>query len=157
MLGPGEDAFGELIDHLESDKDLSGVPNLIYKSGHSIRQSEKLKDFDINEACTPEYVSVRPGGALPLETASGCYWGKCIFCYYPRQGMALADKPPSTISSVMPSSENLKYLVGSLYGELRIGFSMTTSGMFHYQGVSKDAAYCDDAPAPKASLLVHQF
>ena len=28
----------------------------------------------------------RPGTPIPLETASGCYWGKCIFCYYPRQG-----------------------------------------------------------------------
>ena len=91
VLGPGESSFGELIDHLESKKDLSGVPNLIYKAGSSIKQSKLLQDFDINNACTPDYVSVRPGSVLPLETSSGCYWGKCIFCYYPRQGTASGD------------------------------------------------------------------
>ena len=91
VLGPGESSFGELIDHLESKRDLSDVPNLIYKAGSSIRQSKLLQDFDINNACTPDYGSVRPGSVLPLETASGCYWGKCIFCYYPRQGTASGE------------------------------------------------------------------
>jgi len=91
ILGPGEYAFSELLDHLEGKKDLSGVPNLVYKANGSIKKSEKLHEFDINDACTPEYVSVRPKSALPLETASGCYWGKCIFCYYPKQGTATGD------------------------------------------------------------------
>jgi len=86
VLGPGEYAFSQLIEHLETKAELSGVPNLIYKENGLFRKSGKLHEFDINDACAPEYVSVRPKSVLPLETSSGCYWGKCIFCYYPKSG-----------------------------------------------------------------------
>jgi radical SAM superfamily enzyme YgiQ (UPF0313 family) len=88
VIGPGEYAFSELIECLEKKADLSNVPNVIYKQKDNIKSSEKSSEFDINDACTPEYVNVRPQSGLPLETASGCYWGKCIFCFYPRQGTA---------------------------------------------------------------------
>lgn len=88
VLGPGERAFSSLIEELGRDGDLSRVPNVMYKNGSEIRKSEKLDEFDINEACTPEFVSPRPKSGLPLETSSGCYWGKCIFCYYPKLGTA---------------------------------------------------------------------
>ncbi|MDD4875760.1 MAG: radical SAM protein [Dehalococcoidales bacterium] len=86
ILGPGEYAFSQLIEHLETNTELSDVPNLIYRENGLIKKSDKLHEFDINDACTPEYVSVRPKSILPLETGSGCYWGKCIFCYYPKIG-----------------------------------------------------------------------
>jgi anaerobic magnesium-protoporphyrin IX monomethyl ester cyclase len=91
VLGPGEVAFTELAERIEKKSDLSGVPNLIYKDKDTIKNSDKLQDFDINEACTPEFASTRPKGGLPLETSSSCYWGKCIFCYYPKQGTASFD------------------------------------------------------------------
>jgi len=91
IIGPGEYAFSELIARIEANSNLSVVPNLIYKEKDTIKRSEKLQEFDINDACTPEYTSLRPKSGLPLETASGCYWGKCIFCYYPKQGTAGFD------------------------------------------------------------------
>jgi anaerobic magnesium-protoporphyrin IX monomethyl ester cyclase len=91
ILGPGEHAFAELIECVKKKAALSGVPNIIYKDKDSIKRGDKLHEFDINEACTPEFVSVRLRSGLPLETASGCYWGRCIFCYYPKQGTASLD------------------------------------------------------------------
>lgn len=91
ILGPGEVAFSELIQHVEKKADLAGVPNLIYREKDSIKRSDKVHEFDINETCTPDFGSVRPKSGLPLETASGCYWGKCIFCYYPKTGTADLD------------------------------------------------------------------
>lgn len=91
VLGPGERVFSELIGCVEKKADLSAVPNIIYKNKDSIKMSDKLHEFDINEAATPEFGSVRPKSGLPLETASGCYWGRCIFCYYPKQGTASLD------------------------------------------------------------------
>lgn len=91
IMGPGESAFGELIDHLESGKELSGVPHIFYKKGVSIEKSEKTREFDMNDACTPDYGFVRPGSTLPLETASACYWGKCIFCRFPEYGTVSGD------------------------------------------------------------------
>jgi radical SAM superfamily enzyme YgiQ (UPF0313 family) len=86
VLGPGEAAFGELIERVDKKAALSGVPNLLYRDNGAVRTSEVINEFDINDTCTPEFVNVRPKSGLPLETASGCYWGKCIFCYYPKAG-----------------------------------------------------------------------
>jgi hypothetical protein len=86
VMGPGEVTFTQLIEHVEKKADLAGVPNIVYKKNGAISNSEKTHEFDINDACTPEFVSIRPKSGLPLETSSGCYWGKCIFCYYPRMG-----------------------------------------------------------------------
>jgi anaerobic magnesium-protoporphyrin IX monomethyl ester cyclase len=91
VLGPGEVALSELIDKIGNGGNLAEVPNLVYKKKDAIVYSEKTHEFDLNEACTPEFVSVRPKSGLPLETSSGCYWGKCIFCYYPRMGTAELD------------------------------------------------------------------
>jgi radical SAM superfamily enzyme YgiQ (UPF0313 family) len=91
VLGPGEQAFSELISRVGSGSDLARVPNLIYQNNGSIKASEVNEEFDLNEACTPEFVSLRPKTGLPLETSSSCYWGKCIFCYYPRQGSSKHD------------------------------------------------------------------
>ena len=65
ITGPGEAAFSELIDTLTSRRDLSSVPNLIYKTANGIKKSAKQQDFDLNDACTPEYVSVPPGDPDP--------------------------------------------------------------------------------------------
>ena len=89
--GPGEVPFTELIERLEKKTDLAGVPNITYKQNGKIIKSEKLHEFDINEACTPEFAAARPKGPLPLETSSACYWGRCVFCYYPQQGTPSFD------------------------------------------------------------------
>ncbi|MFC1914263.1 B12-binding domain-containing radical SAM protein [Chloroflexota bacterium] len=88
---PGEVAFTEMIERVEKKATLSGVPNIVYKDNGSIRKGDSSHEFDINESCTPEFASVRPKSGLPLETASGCYWGRSIFCYYPKTGMATLD------------------------------------------------------------------
>jgi len=91
IMGPGEVAFSELIESVEKKKDLAGVPNIIYRKNGSVCRGEKQHVFDINETCTPDFGKLRPGSGVPLETASGCYWGKCIFCYYPKTGTATYD------------------------------------------------------------------
>ena len=89
--GPGEVPFTELIERVEKKADLSGVPNIIYKNNGNIVKGETIHEFDINEACTPEFAAARPKGPLPLETSSACYWGRCVFCYYPQQGTPSYD------------------------------------------------------------------
>jgi radical SAM superfamily enzyme YgiQ (UPF0313 family) len=86
IVGPGEQPFSYLIEALETRKKLAEIPNIVYQEKGILKSSEKHIEFDLNDACTPEYVSVRPKSVLTLETSSGCYWGKCIFCYYPKEG-----------------------------------------------------------------------
>lgn len=88
IQGPGEAAFSALLEKVEKKADLAGVPNIIYKEKDIIKKGGLIDEFDLNDACTPEFVDLRPMSGLPLETSSSCYWGKCIFCYYPKQGTA---------------------------------------------------------------------
>jgi radical SAM superfamily enzyme YgiQ (UPF0313 family) len=85
-FGPGEAVLPDLLDAVENGKPLSVVPNLIYRFGDEIRHSEKTHEIHPDDFTTPEYVNLRPGGGVGLETSSSCYWGKCRFCYYPYQG-----------------------------------------------------------------------
>jgi anaerobic magnesium-protoporphyrin IX monomethyl ester cyclase len=139
VLGPGEVAFGELIDHLESHKDLSGVPNLMYKAGETIKRSEKTLEFDINNACTPDFVSVRPGSVLPLETASGCYWGKCIFCYYPRQGSPSED--PAYDKKRVRRTDLVLQDIATLRDKYNPGFIGFTDSSLHPHRIQEIADY----------------
>jgi len=88
VYGPGEVAWGELADAVESSRPLDRVPNLIYRQGRGgpVMYSSGNAELHPDQATTPEYVGLRPGGGVALETSTSCYWGRCAFCYYPRQG-----------------------------------------------------------------------
>lgn len=96
VLGPGEQAFSDLIECVEKKSDLNTVPNLVFKRGSAILKSEKTQEFDLDKAVCPDFGKLRPGVPLPLETSSGCYWGKCLFCYYPKMGTSKLDKKQTT-------------------------------------------------------------
>ena len=122
--GPGEVAFTELLERLDTKADLDGVPNIMYKQNGKITKGEKLHEFDINEACTSEFPAVRPKGQLPLETSSACYWGRCVFCYYPQQGTPTYDtkaqqKRPRRTELVLADMKALK----EKYDPVCIGFT----------------------------------
>lgn len=93
ILFEGEQPLLRLIEALDSDGDISKVPNLIYKEegprnrrrirmtavesqSDGSRANLRLPDFDglpLDRYLTPELV-------LPLLTSRGCYHGKCAFC-----------------------------------------------------------------------------
>jgi len=92
VYGPGEIAFTELADALEGGRPLARVPNLVYRGDDGeVCYSERVAEVEPDEMATPEYVGLRPGAGVALETSSSCYWGRCAFCYYPRQGTSCRE------------------------------------------------------------------
>jgi anaerobic magnesium-protoporphyrin IX monomethyl ester cyclase len=139
VLGPGEIAFGELIDRLQSQKGISSVPNLMYKSGDTIKKSDKTLEFDINDACTPDFGPLRPGSVVPLETTSGCYWGKCIFCYYPRQGSPSED--PTYSKKRVRRTELVLHDIATLRDKYNPSFIGFTDSSLHPNRIREIAEY----------------
>jgi len=138
-LGPGEHTASALIEHLEKGKRLNSVPNLVFKDNGTIRQSDTTRELDLNETCCPEYVGVRPRTPLPLESSSGCYWGKCIFCYYPKMGLSNIDaeydrKRTRGMDLVIKDFETLQ----SKYNPSTVGF---TDSSFHPERLEKISEY----------------
>jgi radical SAM superfamily enzyme YgiQ (UPF0313 family) len=139
IIGPGERSFSHLIESLETGKTLANVPNLIYLENGKVKSSEKHLEFDLNDACTPEYISVRPKSVLPLETSSGCYWGKCIFCYYPKEGTVeySTDYKKSRVRDIELVIKDMETLQEK-YDPQYIGFSDSS---FHPQRLERLAEF----------------
>jgi len=86
----GEMPLLRLAEVLDADRDLSKVPNLIYRDGHrngdqirvtAYEEPEKIVDLplpDFDGLLLDRYLS--PELVLPLLTSRGCYHGKCAFC-----------------------------------------------------------------------------
>ncbi|HHT9153199.1 MAG TPA: B12-binding domain-containing radical SAM protein, partial [Candidatus Hypogeohydataceae bacterium YC40] len=82
----GEHALLELANQLSGGKDLSKVPNLVYKTDGRVTINEPFYIEDVNNLPTPDYNGLpfglyhSPRPVLPVQTSRGCYWGKCTFC-----------------------------------------------------------------------------
>lgn len=106
----GEHALLELVNQLSGGKDLSRVPNLVYRKNGKVAINEPFYIEDVNKLPTPDfhglpfglYHSPRP--VLPVQTSRGCYWGKCTFCnlhydhrYYRPKGIDLIERDIRTL------------------------------------------------------------
>lgn len=87
ILLEGEGPLLRLIEELDSGKDLSKVPNLLWcEPNGSVRKNEQSEPLDIKTLPTPDFSDLpldkyfSPELVLPLAATRGCYWGKCVFC-----------------------------------------------------------------------------
>jgi hypothetical protein len=86
VVAEGEVALLRLAEALDEDRDLSTVPNLMYREGSEIHVNGTkapepaaclpLPDFD----GLPLNVYLAPARVLPVWASRGCYWGRCAFC-----------------------------------------------------------------------------
>jgi anaerobic magnesium-protoporphyrin IX monomethyl ester cyclase len=82
----GERPLLRLVEALDGDRDLSEVPNLIYRDNGSIRTTSTQEPQSIADLPVPDFDGLpldrylAPNLVLPLLTSHGCYHGKCAFC-----------------------------------------------------------------------------
>lgn len=82
----GEVPLLQLVEAVTSDRDLSTVPNLVYREGDDIHVTDRKVPEKISDLPLPDFdglpldIYLAPVLALPLLTARGCYFGKCAFC-----------------------------------------------------------------------------
>ncbi|MBI2471954.1 MAG: radical SAM protein [Planctomycetes bacterium] len=82
----GEHALLELVKQLDGKRDLTKVPNLIYRENNVTKINEPFYAEDLNKLPTPDFDGFplklyhSPVSVLPIQTSRGCYYGKCSFC-----------------------------------------------------------------------------
>jgi anaerobic magnesium-protoporphyrin IX monomethyl ester cyclase len=86
IMYEGEHALLWLLEALGGERELSGVPNLIYRTEQGVQVNKEihtekttalpLPDFD-GFPLDSYFVPVR---ILPYLATRGCYWGRCTFC-----------------------------------------------------------------------------
>ena len=82
----GETAFLQLVEAVGAKRDLSSVPNTIYKDAKGVRESALSYAEDMAELPPPDFDGLPlekyfvPTRILPYLATRGCYWGRCEFC-----------------------------------------------------------------------------
>jgi radical SAM superfamily enzyme YgiQ (UPF0313 family) len=82
----GETAFLQLVEAVGAGRDLSGVPNLIYRDRSGIHTSPLTYAEDMAALPPPDFDGLPlekyfvPDRVLPYLATRGCYWGRCEFC-----------------------------------------------------------------------------
>jgi radical SAM superfamily enzyme YgiQ (UPF0313 family) len=86
VLYEGEEAIIELVRHIEQNKSLSTVPNLIYRDGNEIKRNTIKYITNINSLPTPDFDGLpihsylSPEFVFLMAGSRGCYWKACAFC-----------------------------------------------------------------------------
>jgi anaerobic magnesium-protoporphyrin IX monomethyl ester cyclase len=84
----GETAMLELIEALESHRDFSRVPNLLYLEGNNVRVNRTHVE-DVTKLPCPDFEGLPIGSyltpfpVLPVYFGKGCYFNRCKFCDIP--------------------------------------------------------------------------
>ena len=82
----GETAFLQLVEAVGAKRDLSSVPNTIYKDDKGVHDSALSYAEDMAELPPPDFDGLPlqkyfvPTNILPYLATRGCYWGRCEFC-----------------------------------------------------------------------------
>ena len=82
----GETAFLQLIEAVGAGRELSGVPNVIYRDKTGIHTSTLTYAEDMASLPPPDFAGLPlekyfvPDRILPYLATRGCYWGRCEFC-----------------------------------------------------------------------------
>jgi len=82
----GETAFLQLVEAVGAKRELSNVPNTIYKDVNGVHESALSYAEDMAELPPPDFDGLPlekyfvPTRILPYLATRGCYWGRCEFC-----------------------------------------------------------------------------
>jgi radical SAM superfamily enzyme YgiQ (UPF0313 family) len=118
ICGAGDQALVALISALETRRDFSAVPGLVWKQNGEVRinppaagtPSPELDDADRPAAVVDHYL--RAGGMLNIQTQRGCAF-RCCYCTYPViEGRAHLRQPPEQVAEEFARAARLgaKYL-----------------------------------------------
>ena len=92
IIFEGERPLYELVRSLQENQEMSEVPNLIYATKNTIKVTPTKAPENIDALPTPDFDDIQlhryflPKPVLPIYSTRGCYWRKCAFCGWRRNG-----------------------------------------------------------------------
>jgi anaerobic magnesium-protoporphyrin IX monomethyl ester cyclase len=108
----GETALLELINQLSGKRDLSKVPNLIYRQNGKVIVNQPFYSENVNLLPAPNYDGfplgryLSPYTVLPVQFSRGCYYKDCAFCALTLDHQNFRQKDPGkTVDELQSLSE----------------------------------------------------
>lgn len=86
VMFEGETAFLHLVEAVDTERDFSEIPNLIYRDASGIHTSPLTSAENMAALPPPDFDGLPlekyfvPEPVLPYLATRGCYWGRCEFC-----------------------------------------------------------------------------
>lgn len=86
ILYEGEHALLWLLEALAGDRDITTVPNLMYRTAEGVQTSKDVYTEKTQALPLPDFEGLPldsyfvPERILPYLATRGCYWGRCTFC-----------------------------------------------------------------------------
>jgi anaerobic magnesium-protoporphyrin IX monomethyl ester cyclase len=86
VIYEGETAFLQLVEAVGAGRELTNVPNVIYRNASGIHTSPLSFAEDMASLPPPDFDGLPlekyflPERILPYLATRGCYWGRCEFC-----------------------------------------------------------------------------
>ncbi|HEU4509184.1 MAG TPA: PhpK family radical SAM P-methyltransferase [Pyrinomonadaceae bacterium] len=108
----GEHTLTHIIDALKNGRDLSGVPNIIYREDGKLRSMPKqaeVNSLDKNFINWRTFADEHLGPTVQTRTARSCAFS-CSFCNYPERAGKLTLASLETIEKELDSLKRLGYV-----------------------------------------------
>ncbi|GIW53923.1 MAG: hypothetical protein KatS3mg082_0327 [Nitrospiraceae bacterium] len=86
VIYEGETAFLQLVEAVGAGRDLTSIPNLLYRDAAGVHASTLTYAEDMGSLPPPDFDGLPlekyfvPDRILPYLATRGCYWGRCEFC-----------------------------------------------------------------------------
>ncbi len=86
VIYEGETAFLQLVEAVGAGRDLTSIPNLLYRDAAGVHASALTYAEDMGSLPPPDFDGLPlekyfvPDRILPYLATRGCYWGRCEFC-----------------------------------------------------------------------------
>ena len=86
ILYEGEHALLWLIEALNGQRDMTTVPNLMYRNADGVQQNKEIYTEKMTALPLPDFDGFQldhyfvPERIIPYLATRGCYWGRCTFC-----------------------------------------------------------------------------
>lgn len=86
VLNEGENAFVELLEAINGDREINEVSGVAFNNNGNIVVTEPSMVTDLNSIPFPDFSDfdlnsyLIPAPVIPVLGSRGCYWKKCTFC-----------------------------------------------------------------------------
>ena len=98
----GEEPLAGLLDWARGRRRLAGIPGLAWREGGRVRRTAVRPGPALEKLPPPDFtgfdLGLYPRRTLPYQTASGCEWGRCTFCYHCLPDNRFRVKPPALVA-----------------------------------------------------------
>jgi radical SAM superfamily enzyme YgiQ (UPF0313 family) len=84
---------------------LEGVPNLVCRSGGRVLRRAVAAPVPLDELPPPSFdgldLDLLPARLLPVQTATRCHWGQCVFCFHDFRGTPASSRAAARVVADM--------------------------------------------------------